>query len=329
MKNNLVYKIITVVVVSILVFSLACINVSAFEREDSYIGITGDYDDTGLTSAPGSIYGPGYALINCDDICGIYGWGGEPSAFFKDLDPLNRFLGDVARGNFVSPSGEYTSSDYGTLKYLEFFVWDRWNDRLYAKGIYPVGIESDLILSGEIYVREVIPGSQYSWLFNTFVADACYFAVDHHCLIVACYFDNVGPYDDITDSPKLIQSHEEMQHRLDSIDNDYNSLALRYGDLRDNYDLLQSNHETLQSNHEALQYSYNKLKFEYESADAIDEVFSGTANGFITIIQGISGLGYSNGNVNVTIGGLITICVLAAVFVFVIRLIFGKLGGGE
>ena len=110
MKNK-IFKIFTVVVMLSLILSLGCIDAFAFER-DSYVDIPGDDDYQGVTCAPDSIYGDDYALIYCGDICGTYGWGGEPSVSFKDLSVLNRFLGEVARGLFVSPTGQYSSSDY-------------------------------------------------------------------------------------------------------------------------------------------------------------------------------------------------------------------------
>ena len=123
MKNK-IYKILTVVVMLSMILSLGCVSASAFERENSYVDIEGDDDFLGVTCAPGSIYGDDYALIMCGDICGTYGWGGYPSDGFKDISYLNCFLGEVARGKFVSPLGMYTSSDYKTLNYLEFFVYD-------------------------------------------------------------------------------------------------------------------------------------------------------------------------------------------------------------
>lgn len=305
MKNK-IYKILTVVVMLSLILSLVCVNASAFEREDSYVDIEGDDDYQGVTSAPGSIYGDDYALIMCGDICDTYGWGGYPSDSFKDIFPLNRFLGDVARDKFVSPLGMYTSSDYETLKYLEFFVYDIWNGRLYSKGIYPVGIESDLILgNGEVFVREVLPGEEYSWWFATPVADSCYFSVEHHALVVACYFDDFNPYDTI-DVPDLVYSKWDLEQRVDYL----NDLSDTQSDI-----IVELNDKIVELNEKLLIYSSN--------AD-IDDLFTGVSDGLLTFITGIGALGFTSPNgVSITISSLITLTVLGAVLLFILRMIFG------
>ena len=67
--------------------------------------------------------------------------------------------------------------------------------------------------------------------------------------------------------------------------------------------------------------------FEKENANAIDEIFTGTAQGLLSIIQGVSGLGYTTaGGTTVTIGGLLVVAILGAVIVFFLKLI---LGGGS
>lgn len=305
MKNK-IYKILTVVVMLSLILSLVSINASAFEREDTILDLEADYDFEGVTCAPGSIYGDDYALIICGDICDTYGWGGDPSYPFKDISMLNRFLSDVGRGNFVSPAGQYSSSDYETLKYLEFFIYDVWNGRLYSQGIYPVGIESDLILgSGNVYVREVSPKLEYSWWFSSSVADGCYFSVDHNLLVVACYFDDFNPYD-TTDAPSLIQSTFDFEQR-------YNDLYERYcreSEISENFRL-----EIIELNKKLLDYANN--------AD-VDDLFTGVSDGLLTFITGIGALGFTSPNgVSITISSLVTLAVLGAFLVFILRMIFG------
>lgn len=299
MKNK-IFKIFTVVVMLSLILSLGCVDAFAFERYGTFIDVPGDDDYYGVTCAPGSIYGDNYALIFCGDICGTYGWGGEPFIPFKDLSVLNRFLGDVSRGLFVSPTGKYSSSDYETLKYLEFYVFDRWNGNLRSLGIYPVGLESDLILDdGNVYVREVSPGAEYTWNFSTSFADSCYFAVDHHCLVVACYFDNFSPYDDIKDAPDLIQSYKDLEQRVDWLD----EFSDRQAD------------EIIELNKKLLDYANN--------AD-VDDLFTGVSDGLLTFITGVGSLGFTSPNgVSITISSLVTLSVLGAFLVFILRMIFG------
>ena len=298
MKNK-IYKILTVVVMLSMILSLGCVSASAFEREDSYVDIEGDDDYLGVTCAPGSIYGDDYALIMCGDICDTYGWGGDPTYAFKEISLLNRFLGEVARDKFVSPLGMYTSSDYETLKYLEFFVYDRWNGDLYSQGIYPVGLESDLILgNGHVYVREVSPGVEYTWNFSTLFADSCYFAVEHHYLVVACYFDDFNPYDTI-DVPDLVYSKWDLEQRVDYL----NVLSDTQCE------------KIVELNEKLLIYSSN--------AD-VDDLFTGVSDGLLTFITGIGALGFTSSNgVSITISSLVTLAVLGAFLVFILRMIFG------
>ena len=64
--------------------------------------------------------------------------------------------------------------------------------------------------------------------------------------------------------------------------------------------------------------------FEKDNANAIDEIFSGTFEGLLTFVQGVANLGYSPvQGVNVTVGGLLTVAILGALIVFILRLFFG------
>ena len=333
MKNK-IFKIFTIVVMLSLILSLVCVNASAFERENSYVDIEGDEDYQGVTCAPGSIYGDDYALILCGDICGTYGWGGEPSSIpFKDLSVLNRFLGDVSRGIFVSPTGKYSSSDYETLNYLEFYSLDRWNGDLYSLGIYPVGLESDLILAnGHVYVREVSAGAEYTWNFSTSFADSCYFAVDHHCLVVACYFDDFTPYDDPDDAPPLIKYYYDFDQQL-TLEKQVSEQRLNIiNDLKYQRDELVMERDALIIECEVLDFKYNKLLYEEKNYDFIGLIFTGPAAAIVNSIQDLSGLGfdYNHDNVNdLTIGGLFVVALLGAFIIFLLRLVFGKGGSSS
>lgn len=322
MKNK-IYKIFTVVVMLSLMFSLVCVNASAFERENSFIDCPGDSDDFGVTAAPYAIYGPDYVLIPLGDIGSISSGVSTPN-YFCELTVLNYFLGANARGNVVSPSGLYSSSDYEKLRYLEFFYDDLSSSTsLKSLGIYPVGIESDLIFySGHVYVRENEPGLSYSCNFSYSFVDSSYFSDFHYRLFVACYFDDYNPYD-TTEAPELVDSIWDLEQRLDYLDDGYNSLYVRFEDLQYHNQQLELNYHNLINDFETLDYLYEKLKFEQKNVDVLDKVFTGTAQGFVTIIQGVSGLGYTVGGVDVTVGGLLVVSLLAAVFVFIIRFFFG------
>lgn len=68
--------------------------------------------------------------------------------------------------------------------------------------------------------------------------------------------------------------------------------------------------------------------FERDNADALDEIFTGTSQGLLEILRGVADLGYTtSGGVNVTIGGLLTVAVLGACVIFILRLVMG--GGGK
>ena len=328
MKNK-IYKIITVVVMLSLILSLVCVNASAFEREGSLVDIEGDDDWKGVSCAPGSIYGDDYALIRCGEVISNYGWGDSPYSFFKTLVPLNRFLSDLDRDLFVSPESIYTSSDYDTLKYLEFYSYNSFHDKLTTLGIYPVGLETDLSLNyGNIYVRETIPGLEYSWQFSSLFADECYFSDYPVELVVACYFDDCSPYDNITDAPELIQTYEDLLHRVDDDGENYDDLMERYQGLLQDYFDVDKERQALIYECEAIDYKYQKLLFEKENNKVIDIIFTGTTSAIVTSIQELSGLGFdydADGVNDVTIGGIFVLAVLG----LFLAVILGKRNGGD
>lgn len=322
MKNK-IYKILTVVVMLSLILSLVTVNASAFEREN-YIDTLGEYDDDGVTSCPGSIYGPDYALIRCGEVIPNYGWGDSPYSLFKTLVPLNRFLSDLDRDLFVSPESTYTSSDYDTLKYLEFYSYNPFTYKLTTLGIYPVGLETDLSLNyGNIYVRETIPGLEYSWQFSPLFADECYFSGSPVELVVACYFDDYSPYDNITDAPKLIQTYEDLFHRVDDDGENYDDLMERYQRLLQDYFEVDKEREALISECEAIDYKYQKLLYEKENYKFLDIIFTGTTSAIVTSIQELSGLGFDynqDGTNDVTLGGIFVLAILGAFLGVLLRM---------
>ena len=353
------YKILTVAVMFSLILSIVCVNASAFERE-TYQDITGDFDEYAETKYPFSIFGDGYALINCGDICKNYGWGGDPGSPYIPIGQLNNFLYEEAHDHFVSPSGLYDSSDYGTLNYLEFFIRDLSSDKLYSKGIYPVGIESDLILNYEIYVREVSPREEYHFQFSSFLADSCYFSAAHYALIVACYFDDCTPYDDINDAPSLIKYYYDFDQQLESaqdyaaeltaeneglydqiylLESDISSLqadvisyAQKYYGVLSDYENLIVERDAIIGERDAFEFLYNKLLYEEKNYDFIGLIFTGPAAAIVNSIQDLSGLGfdYNHDNVNdLTIGGLFVVALLGAFIIFLLRLAFGKGGSSS
>ena len=351
------YKILTVVVMISLILSIVCVNASAFERESYYSDITGDFDEYAKTNYPFSIFGDGYALINCGDICGNYGWGGDPGSPYVPIGQLNNFLYEEAHDHFVSPNGLYDSSDYGTLNYLEFFIRDLSTDKLYSKGIYPVGIESDLILNHEIYVREISPREEYHFQFSTFLADACYFSAAHYGLIVACYFDDFTPYDDINDAPELILTNEQqlesfrsyaaeltaeneglydqiylLESDISSLQEDVISYGQKYYAVLSDYENLIVERDAIIAERDAFEFLYNKLLYEEKNYDFIGLIFTGPVAAIVNSIQDLSGLGfdYNHDNVNdLTIGGLFVVSLLGAFIIFLLRLAFGKGGSSS
>lgn len=325
------YKILTVAVMFSLILSIVCVSASAFEREN-YQDITGDFDEYAETKYPFSIFGDGYALINCGDICKNYGWGGDPGSPFIPIGQLNNFLYEEAHDHFVSPSGLYDSSDYGTLNYLEFFIRDLSSDKLYSKGIYPVGIESDLIFEQDMYVREVSPREEYHFQFSSFLADSCYFSAAHYALIVACYFDDCTPYDDINDAPSLIKDYYDFDQQL-TYEKQVSEQRLNIiNDLKYQRDALVMERDALIIECEVLDFKYNKLLYEEKNYDFIGLIFTGPAAAIVNSIQDLSGLGfdYNHDNVNdLTIGGLFVVALLGAFIIFLLRLAFGKGGSSS
>ena len=183
-------------------------------------------------------------------------------------------------------------------------------------------------------------------------------------LVVAIYMNGYSPFDEVNDLNHRLEETEDnykdivadkdsiiddLNHRIQSIDDNYkdalaakdteiNVLTQRWNDeisdrlkleydfntLNTSYESLKSDYYNLIDEYNDLNLIYNDLRFDKETADMIDELFTGVSKSVVTIISGISSLGYSpKPGVNVTVGGLITVALLGAFLLFILRLVFG------
>ena len=90
---------------------------------------------------------------------------------------------------------------------------------------------------------------------------------------------------------------------------------------------LETNISKLETDISKLETDISKLKsyaFELENSNALDELFTGTSQGILTIIRGVADLGYTTtSGLSVTVGGLLVVSILGAFIVFVLKIIFG------
>lgn len=306
MKNK-VYKIIIVVVMLSVLLSSACVNASAFENvEGGYVDIYGDQDSD---NANGSIYGDGYALINCGCVCDMdlpY----YVNSGFGRLNDLDDFLESLEYGTFVSPNGLYDSGDYDTLKYLEVFALC--NGKLASYGVVPVGLRASYFLGHAYYLKEIIPGVSYEFNADWSVKDSCYFSPPgfHYSIVVACYFDDFSPYDELRPMPELIADKESLKESFDSCEAERRDLIQQVTDLEIVY--------------EQRVADLRREIFDLRNNADIPDLFTGISDSLLTFVLGIGGLGFTTPNgVSITISSLITLAVLGAFLVFILRMIFG------
>lgn len=318
MKNNKIYKIITAVVMITLFFSIATVNASAFEHEyedGGYVDIFGDQDGDEF----GSIYGPDYVLLRCE-FFDAYGFESEVDPeYFTQVWELEVFLSELEDGSFVSPNGDYSASDYTQLKYLEIFLLNPSNARLLSCGIYPVGIESTLILPSGIYVHEFYPSITYAFGCNYDIFEQYSYGIGlDSFFVVACYFDDCSPYDGFYNkAPDLIENLETLEGYIQRLEENNRDLSIELNTEKAVHE--QRVNDLL----EELEAAESKL-FEMENANALDQVFTGTSQGLVSLIREVAKLGYSpSPGVNITIGGLLTIGVIAAFVAALIGIAFG------
>ena len=366
MKNKKIYRILTVILLTVTIFSLICTNVCAFSKLNNCIeDIPGEREyDTPYYS----IYNDDYALIDCGRIDReLTHVPGENVSWndFVTLPRLQAFLSDMTDEN-AKYGKSYSKSD---LNYVEFLVLDDFTGLFVHSGdILKVGeTQSQYFQSGIRVLDRITWQNELRFSFMTKFTDAYYYHYEQpfgvpewsYSLYAVCYFGDYNPYG-ISDAEagelrqeiallnikisKLegqIKYYEENENSNSAI---VESLRTQVNELTASKQLLEatvSNQNSaikeLSGDNATLKQEKNELSdyisilerdlFEKENANAIDEIFTGTAQGLLSIIQGVSGLGYTTaGGTTVTIGGLLVVAILGAVIVFFLKLI---LGGGS
>ena len=366
MKNKKIYKILTVILLTVTMFSIVCTNVSAFGKLNNCIAdIPGEHEyDTPYYS----IYNDDYALIDCGRIDHeLTHVPGENVSWdsFVTLPRLQAFLSDMSDEN-AKYGKSYSKSD---LNYVEFLVLDDYTGMFVHSGdILEVGeTQSKYFQSGIRVLDRITWQNELRFSFMTKFIDNYYYHYEQpfgvpewsYSLYAVCYFGDYNPYGisdaeagelrqqiadlsiEISKLQAQIKYYEENENSNSAI---VESLRIQVNELTASKQLLEatvSNQNTtikelsgdkivLEQEKRELSDYINVLEkdlFEKENSNVIDELFTGTAQGLLTLIQGVTGLGYTTaGGTTVTVGGLLVVTVLGSVIIFFLKLV---LGGGS
>ena len=170
--------------------------------------------------------------------------------------------------------------------------------------------------------------SQYEYGFNVNfdVLNSIYNDEMNDSLVYAvCYFNGATPYD--TNGEDLSAKIEELKNQNTELQTQNTELQTQNTELQtQNTELVEECKELQRVSHEHFVRA-NTLEYkllEMENANAIDELFTGTAQAILIFFRGIADLGYSpSPGINITIGGLLVVAVVGAFLIFLLRMIFG------
>ena len=330
------YKILTLVFTVIFLVSVVTVNAAAFEREPGgYVDIAGD---SSRENPYDSVYGRDYAIIYIGNVLDVLSQYYLEELYLYDLQeltPLNDFLRTAENGEFYSPWSGELLYDSITVEYLEFFVMEE-DCHLQKLGVHKIGEDYISDYCGYVFADcsylyangdTLFLGGIREDLYSGFV-DLIY---EPAGLYVACYFNGFTPYDELfpgqTGVAALNQQISSLKEQIISQEMQIEGLLIQNTELQtENSDLQSENNSLSKACSEAIDRSnyYYSLWFEKENANALDEILTGTAQSILIFVRGVADLGYSPApGVNVTIGGLLTVSVIGAFVLFILRLVFG------
>ena len=341
MKNKKIYKIFTILVVLSVVMSLLCVNVAAFEREENYDDIPGEH------VSGGNIYGQDYVLINCGDIASDFNTAPNLSGgMFASITNLNSFLNSVDSGSFTSPNGLYTYTSLDSLKYVEFLFFDPYsNDQIRRLGSpMEYGLYNNYAcLSNTLSVVEIL--GRYKCFVDLGLADYYGSCGIHAFIIAVLYFNDCSPFDEVNSLKDDIQALEVtvqgQEAQISSITKIANSRASKITELEGDIQELEGVVEEKNRLISLLEYDIDSLTedirdyvhiiedqkfliFELENSDMLDNLFTGITDSILTLVRGVSDLGYTTSSgISITIGSLFVVAILGVVVLFIIKLIRG------
>ena len=312
-------KILIIIVTVIFLVSVVTVNAAAFDHDlsiEEIPGYTTDHLD--------AIYGDDYVILRLGTFTEL-GYGYDPDYISMwdgcSLERLNQFIYD-AEEQFYSPahnSGVYYEGIH--VGYIELCMLDAdeygysiegplWNgsDQFVFKRGY-----DNVVIGNSIFLWEN-PDNEYDYYFNVSSELLSQIGLNDLCdsvLYAICYFNGATPYD--YTGANLASKVEELQTQNTELQTQKTELVEECKELQ-----RVSHEHFVRAN--TLEY---KLR-EMENANALDEIFTGTAQSILIFIRGVADLGYSPApGINITLGGLLTVSVIAAFVVFLLRMIFG------
>ena len=296
-----IYKIITIVMLISVIFSVTCINASAFGYthgdeipESNYnFGTVRCYDNYAIVNL-GMVDDMRYVAYDLETIFDFDN--------YDQLLELNHFLYDVNSQNPDLIPKFYNYDAY--VSFLEFYLIDiSTGDIIPLSHPLRVGAGDCHFFYDGFYVFEENP--DYNFLYTVIEE----FVVNYsgYALQCVCYFNVEDPLFNYANNESLLSEIRRLESEVCdleiNLENEY-----------DRNDLLE------EVNVELSQKYFNLLNNSH-----VDDLFSGLLGSILTLILNVGKLGFTMpGGFTITISGLIILFVLGALLSFVLRKFLGR-----